>query len=177
MINTPRGLYQFNCFGVKSAPGIYQCCMDNLFVRKPHVVSYQDDILITGSSDAKYLDNLDRVLKKLTASGLRVRLNKYKFIAPSVTYLGNRIDSEGLHPTEDKIWAIRDAPARHNVTELKAFLGLFQFYSRYVPNVADKLDLLYCLLQKGVSWRWETDHSLAFQQAKESLQTNCVLVH
>ena len=51
------------------------------------------------------------------------------------------------------------------------------FYSKYVSNVADKLGLLYSLLRKGVSWRWETDHSLAFQQAKESLQANRVLVH
>ena len=76
------------------------------------------------------------------------------------------IDLEGLHPTEDKIRAIRDAPASHNVTELKAFLGLFQFYARYILNVADNLGSLYCLLWKGVSWRWETDHSLAFQQAR-----------
>ena len=95
-------------------------------------------------------------------------------MALSVRY---RIDSEGLHPTEDKIRAIRDAPAPRIVTELKAFLGLFQFYSRYVPNVVDSLGPLYRLLQEGVSWRCETDHSLAFQPAKESLQTNRVLVH
>ena len=118
-----------------------------------------------------------RVLKKLSVSGLRVKLDKCKFMAPSVTYLGHQIDLEGPHPTEDKMRAVRDAPAPRNVTELKAFLELFQFYSRYVPNVADKLRPLYHLLRKGVSWRWETDHSLAFQQAKELLQTNHVLVH
>ena len=98
-------------------------------------------------------------------------------MAPSVTYLSHQTDLEGVYPTEDKIWAIRDPPALCNVTELKAFLGLFQFYFKYVLNVADKLDPLYHLLWKGVSWRWETDQSLVFQQAKESLQTNRVLVH
>ena len=175
IINTPQGLYQFNClsFGVKSAPCIYQCCMVNLFTREPHVVSYQDEILITGSSDAEHLDNL----KKLSASGLWVRLNMCKFMAPSVTYLDHQIDLEGIHPTEDKIRTNWDAPAPHNVTVLKAFLGLFQFYSRYIPNIADKLSPLYCLLWKSISWRWETDCSSAFQQAKESLHTSCVLVH
>ena len=131
-ISTLWGLYQFNrlSFGVKSAPGIYQRCKDNLFTSEPYVVSYQDDILITESSDTEHLDNLDRVLKKLSASGLWVRLDKCKFMAPSVTYLGHWIDSEGLYSTEDKIRAIRDAPALRNVTELKAFLGLFHFYSR-----------------------------------------------
>ena len=71
-MNTSRGLYQFNrlSFGVKSAPGIYQRCMDNLFASEAYFVSYQSDILITGSLDAEYLDNLDRVLKKLSASWL-----------------------------------------------------------------------------------------------------------
>ena len=126
--------------------------MDNLFTREPYAVSYQDDILITGSSDGEHRDNL----KKLSAPGLQVRLDKCKFMALSFTYLGHRIDLESLHPIEDKIWAIRDAPAPHNVKELKAFLGLFQFYFRYVPNVVDKLGSLYHLLQKGVSCRWET---------------------
>ena len=98
-------------------------------------------------------------------------------MAPSVTYLGHRIDSEGLHPTEEKVRAIRDAPAPRNVTELKAFLGMFQFYARYVPNVSEKLGPLYHLLQKGVSWRWEESHSSAFKQVKDSLLPNRVLVH
>ena len=118
-----------------------------------------------------------RVLKKFSAPALWVRLDKCKFMAPSVTYLGHRIDLEGLHSTEDKIRAIRDAPAPRNAIELKAFRGLFQFYSRYVSNFVDKLGSLYWLLRKGVSLRWETDHSLAFQQAKGSLQTNGVLVY
>ena len=127
---------------------MYQCCMNNLFAREPHV-SYQDDILITESSDVEHLDYLNRILKKLSASGLRVRLDKYKSMAPSVTYLGRQIDLEGLHPTEEKIRAIRDAPALHNVTELKPFQGLFQFYSRYFPNVADKLSPLYLSVVEG----------------------------
>ena len=113
--------------------------LDNLFARETPVVSYQDNILITGSSDAEHLHNLDRVLKKLLASSVQVRLDKCKFMAPLVTYLGHQIDSKGLHPTEDKIQAIRDAPAMHDVTELKVFLGLFQFYSGYIVNNVDKL--------------------------------------
>ena len=98
-------------------------------------------------------------------------------MTPSVTYLGHQIDLKSLHSTEDKIRAIRDAPAPHNVTELKVFLGLYQFYFRYIPNITDKLGPLYCLLRKVISWRRETDHSLAFQQVKVSLQKNHVLVH
>ena len=60
-INTPWSLYQVNwlSFGIKSAPGIYQCCMDDLLAREPHVVNYQNNILITASSDTEHLVNLE----------------------------------------------------------------------------------------------------------------------
>ena len=121
MINTLQDLYQFNrlSFGV---------------VCPWHISMLHEQ----GSSDAEHLDNLDSLEKTLSLWT--------QSQTPSVTYLGHQIDSQGLHPTEDKIQAIRDAPAPRNVTELKAFLQLFQFYSRYIPNVADKL---YRLLQRA----------------------------
>ena len=98
-------------------------------------------------------------------------------MASSVTYLGHWINSEGLHPTEEKIHTIQDAPAPYSQTKLKAFLGLFQFYARYIPNVTDKLSPLYYLLWKGVSWRWEAAQSTAFQQVKNLLQRINILDH
>uniref|UniRef100_A0A8C4Q2Z7 ribonuclease H n=1 Tax=Eptatretus burgeri TaxID=7764 RepID=A0A8C4Q2Z7_EPTBU len=151
IINTHRGLYRYNrlSFGVKSAPGIYQSCMDSLFAAEPHVVVYQDDILVTGRSELHHRDNLERVLRIISDSGVRLRRDKCEFMVPSVTYLGHRIDAEGLHPTEENIRAIKDAPAPTNNSELKANIGMLQYYSRYLPNIATMLGLLNCLLKKA----------------------------
>ena len=77
--------------GVKSAPGIYQRLIDSLFASEPHVV-YPDDILVTFRTGSEHMENLDRVLKKISDHGMRLRLDTCKFMMDSATYLGHTID-------------------------------------------------------------------------------------
>lgn len=122
VINTQRGLFRYNRlpYGVSSAPRIFQRTMENLLQGIPNVVVYLDDILITGPSEEEHLRILKEVLGHIEKAGLYVRRNKCSFMAPSVVYLGHRIDAEGLHPVAEKVQAIHDAPRPRNVTELKS---------------------------------------------------------
>ena len=69
-------------------------------------------------------------------------------MAPSVEYFGHRIDKDGLHPTENMVKCIKEAATPKNVTELKAFLRLMNYYERFLPHLATKLAPMYHLLQK-----------------------------
>ena len=111
-INTHKGLFRYHRlpFGIASAPGIFQRLMEGLLRDLPGVVVYLDDILITGTSQSDHLGNLREVLRRLHEAGLRLQRAKCKFMQNSVVYLGHRIDREGLHPTEEKVRAIHDAP-------------------------------------------------------------------
>ena len=71
--------------------------MDSLFAAEPHIVVYQDDILVIGHSKLHHLDNLECVLHIFSDAGLRRQRDKCEFTVPSVTYLGHCIDVEGLH--------------------------------------------------------------------------------
>ena len=64
---------------------------------------------------------------------------KCKFLAPSVMYLGHRIDQSGLHPLAEKVRAVQNAPDPRNVSELKAYLGLLTYNSKFFPNMATVL--------------------------------------
>ena len=75
---------------------------------------------------------------------------KCKFLQSSVIYLGHLIDSAGLHPTMDKLPAVRDAPPPKDAVALKSFLGLFVFYSRFMPHHSSVLAPLNNLLKKNV---------------------------
>ena len=178
-INTHRGLFQYNRlpFGVSSAPGMFQRTMDSLLQGLPHVTVYLDDILITGETEQEHLQNLDTVLQKLQTAGLRMKKSKCLFMAPEVEYLGHKINSEGLHPTQDKIKAIRNAPKPQIVTELKSFLGLLSYYSRFLPNVSSTLSPLYSLLQANQRWFWGEKQQAAFEAAKDLLESSTLLVH
>ena len=178
-INTHRGLFQYNRlpFGVSSAPGIFQRAMDNLLQGMTHVAAYMDDILVTGASEQEHLQNLDTVLQKLETAGVRLKKSKCLLMSPEVEYLGHKISSEGLHPTPEKVKAIQEAPKPQSVTELKSFLGLLSYYSKFLPNMSTTLAPLYSLLQKNRKWEWRREQQQAFESAKALLQSDALLVH
>ena len=171
VVNTHKGLFRYTRlpFGISSAPGIFQRVMESLLQGIPGVVVYIDDILLTGSSQEEHLKALEKVLDCLEKAGLRIRKDKCKFMAPSVIYLGHKIDAGGLHPLPDKIKAIVDAPSPRNVHELKSYLGLLSYYSKFMPNLATVLAPLYQLLRKDFRWRWTQTEKEAFKASKELL--------
>ena len=179
VINTHKGLFRFNRlpFGVSSAPGIFQHTMESLLHDIPSVIVYLDDILITGKTDAEHIETLDKVLTRLEESGLRLKRSKCVFMAQSVVYLGHRIDQEGLHPTEDKLKAVQDAPNPRNVAELRSYLGLLTYYSKFLPNLASTLNPLYRLLEKSRPWHWEIREQKAFEASKLLLLSSQLLAH
>ena len=94
-----------------------------------------------------------------------------------VPYLGHRIDAQGLHPTRDKVEAIQQAPTPQNSTELRAYLGLLNYYSKFMPNLSIELAPLYKLLQKTTAWQWGTNEDKAFNKSKQLLLSSQLLVH
>ena len=98
-------------------------------------------------------------------------------IPASVVYLGHLIDSTGLHPTEDKLAAVRDAPPPKDATTLKSFLGLMMFYSRFMPHHSTVLAPLNNLHKKNVPWKWTKSEDATFTAAKNLLLNSRTLVH
>ena len=67
---------------------------------------------------------------------------------PVLECLGHRIDAEGFHPVGAKVKAIKEAPSPTNPTELKSFLGMLNFYGKFMPDLATTLEPLHELLRK-----------------------------
>ena len=109
---------------------------------------YFDDILVMGGSTEEQLHTLNKVLSKLSDSGLQLKKAKCIFMAPSVEYLGHRIDR--TLPTQRL--GINEAQSPKNITEINSFLGLLNYYSKFLPNLASKLSPLYHLLRKQQKW-------------------------
>ena len=123
------------------------------------------------------LDNIDKVLRRLAEAGLRLKAVKCQLMKPVLECLGLRVDAAGFHPIETKVKAIQEAPARKTPTELRSFLGMLNFYGKFIPNLSSILDPLHSLLRKDVVWKWEVEQQEAFDKAKNQLQSSDLLVH
>ena len=84
-------------FVVASASALFQTVMDQVLQGLDHVTSYIDDILVTGATQSEHLKNLELVMERLRAHGIRVKCEKCRFTQESVKYFGFRVDSKGLH--------------------------------------------------------------------------------
>ncbi|RXN38376.1 putative protein K02A2.6-like protein [Labeo rohita] len=171
-INTHKGLYVYNrlAFGISSAPSIFQRIMEQL-------MKDLNDLLIVGKDEQEHLATLCQVLQRLQDSGLRVKKCKCEWGQTRIEYLGHVIDGRGVYPTKDKVRAIQNAPAPSNVKELRAFLGLVNYYGRFVPHQSTVLAPLYRLLKEQVVWQWGKKEQGAFNKCKELLTSDKVLVH
>ncbi len=178
-VNTHKGLFRYNRlpFGVSAAPSIFQRTMESLMQGLPHVVVYIDDILVTGPTQEEHLRTLDEVLNRLEKAGARLKREKCRFMLPMVEYLGHRISADGLQPTDAKIKALKEAPIPRNVTQLKAFLGLLNYYGKFVPKLSTLLAPLHRLLRKATDWDWGPDQQTAFDRVKHVLTSDRVLTH
>ena len=178
-INTHRGLYEYTRlpFGVASAPSVFQKMMDTILQGMDGVICYLDDILVSGRTEEEHLTNLQKVLERLQEHGIRAKRAKCTFLKTSVQYLGHVIGTDGLHATDAKIEAIVNAPSPKNVTELRSYLGLLNYYGRFIPNLASLIHPLNNLLRHNMTWRWTKSCRDTFKSTKEKIVSPNVLIH
>lgn len=179
VINTHRGLFKYNrlVFGLSSSPGIFSRIITNLVREIPGVVVFMDDILVTAKNKQLHIKTLNTVLSTLQKNGFRLNKDKCVFLADSVSYLGYVIDKNGIRTDPEKIKAIKDLPNPTNVTELRSFLGVVNFYARFIKNLSTHLAPLYELLKKSKEWNWNESCRKSFKFVKGLLMSTEVLAH
>ncbi|XP_025758532.1 uncharacterized protein K02A2.6-like [Oreochromis niloticus] len=178
-VSTQKGLFRFNRlpFGVASSPALFQKAMDQVLLGLPYTHCYLDDILVSGPDKQTHLRTLKAVLGRLEDYGLHLKQEKCLFFQESVEYLGHIIDAAGLHKSPEKVRAVMEAPAPADVSQLRSFLGMLNYYGRFIPDLATVLKPLNELLSKEKKWQWTSACESAFQKAKEHLASPEILTH
>jgi cleavage and polyadenylation specificity factor subunit 1 len=181
-ITTPFGLWEFlrMPFGLCNAAQTFQRLMDNIFQDLPFVSVYLDDILIASRSHNEHMAHVKSVFQRLKETGLIIRREKCIFSVECIEFLGHRVSAAGCRPLTSKVQAIRDFPRPTRVKDLQCFLGMINFYHRFIPRCASILHPLYDSL-RGKSQTaeviWTPANSAAFDAAKAALSDATLLAH
>ncbi|KRY56479.1 Uncharacterized protein T03_3767, partial [Trichinella britovi] len=179
VINTHKGLYQYNRlpFGVASAPAIFQKVMNTMLAGIPNVAGYLDDIILTGATDDEHRRTLKLVLGRLKEFGLRIRKEKCIFFQREVEYLGHILSSKGIRADPKKTAAIVNMPLPTNIAKLRSFLGMCNYYTEFIPKLAEMCSPLNQLLRKDARWKWTAEHTKAMKRVKRLLNSPLLLSH
>lgn len=167
------GLFQFNVmpFGLMNAPATFQRTMDNVFskFKWKFVLVYLDDIIIYSKNKQDHVAHLKQVFNVLKENCFKLKLSKCKFFQEELLYLGYIINRNGILPNNERMQAIQNIPKPSNAKELQSFLGLLNYYRKWVKNFSIIAKPLYILLQKDIKFDWNSEHETAFATLKNSL--------
>ena len=94
-----------------------------------------------------------------------------------MVYLGYKVNKEGVSLCNEKILPMLNAPNPENVTQLKSYLGMLNYYHRHLPNMATVLEPLHVLLRKNSKWTWGKEQVKALKQSKDMLCSAALLRH
>nr|VZI39510.1 unnamed protein product [Spirometra erinaceieuropaei] len=171
-VTTPFGLFGFirMPFGLRNAAQIFQRFIDRVQRGLPFVYAYIDDLLVASRNAEEHKEHLALVYDRLDQFGVVTNPSKCVLGVPSLDFLGHHVDAQGLRPLSSKVVAIRDFPPPTSERQLQRFLGMVNFYRRFLPNCADLILPLTNLLSGPKGPLELRGHALtAFERIKTSL--------
>ncbi|GBG78496.1 hypothetical protein CBR_g26525 [Chara braunii] len=113
--------------------------------------------------------HMRQVLEKLREANFEINAKKCEWANTQVLYLGHVLDGDGIKPEDSKIATIRDWPTPRTLTELRSFLGLANYYRKFVRNFSTIAAPLRKLLKKEAIWQWDKDCTSALKRLKRAL--------
>jgi hypothetical protein len=162
-------------FGLKNTLAEFQCVMDRILAGLDFVRCYIDDIVVYSDTVEKHQIHLQIVFERLKAHGLRLHSGKCKFFQENVEYLGHVIYLGGLGVQQAKVEAIARILLPTDVSRVCTFMGLANYYRRYVKGFSAMAKPLNMLLKLNQEWQWGDEQEQAFVELKAKLVATTIL--
>ncbi|XP_029644577.1 uncharacterized protein LOC115218783 [Octopus sinensis] len=181
-ITTPFGCFEFlfMSFGLRNATSTFQRFIDEVVRGLDFVFAYVDDILIASDTHENHLLHLSQLFQRLRDYGVRINPDKCVFGQPSLNFLGHYIDLRGIKPLSSKVDAIQRIAPPSSLRQLRQFLGIVNFYRRFIDRCADKLPLTQMLKgnsKKDARLTLSAEALSAFELVKKELASVPILAH
>ena len=180
--STREGHYEFNVmpFGLTNAPSTFQRLMECVLAGMTYeqCLIYLDDIIVFSTSFEQRLQRLRTVFELLEKAGLKLKGKKCHFVQSKIRYLGHIVSKEGIQADPEKLCAMREYPIPYDIKELRQFLGLTNYYRRFIQGYSNIAAPLHKLTSKSVGgYNWDENCQAAFQTLKQKLISPPILAY
>ena len=162
-------------FGLNVSSEIFQKRIFQCFSGLSGIVCIADDVVIHGKTIEEHDKNLELFLQRCRDNNVVLNKDKMVLRTDSITFMGHIVTKDGLKSDPEKVQAIKDFPVPTKVDELRRFLGIVNYMSKFLPNATDVLHPLHNLLKKDVTWTWSESQSNAFQAVKDMIVNSPML--
>lgn len=178
---TPFGLFEFPkmAFGLCNAAQTFQRFVDEVTRGLSFVFPYIDDILVASKDETEHMQHLRVLFRRLEDFGLVINQNKSEFGLSEIDFLGYRVSSSGITPLPQKVAAVMEFSRPTTVKQLRRFLGIINFYRKFIPNAASLQAPLHDCLTNNVKGShpvdWTAKRVQAFDDCKQALANAALL--
>ena len=149
---THEGVFRYTrcCYGMRSLPSCFQRLMETILRGLPGTQVYHDDVIVTGRTQEEHDVRLKAVLERLQEHQVTLNMTKCHFSKDRIDFLGFSVSGDGMAVNPSRLQGLQDMKPPGTVKELQAMLGLFGFYSRFIPRYSSRVEVLRRPLRKGL---------------------------
>ena len=186
-ITTPFGLFEFERmpFGLRNSSQTFQRFMNEVCRGLSFVFVYIDDILIASQSSEDHKLHLNILFDRLSEYGVSIKPSKCLFGVETLEFLGHKITSHGILPSTERVKVIQDFPTPDSVKKTQRFLGMVNYYHRFIPDLAKTVAPLYNYLtdfqkiprSQKATFNLPDTCLESFNNAKSALAEAALLIH
>ena len=152
--------------------------MDEILGDLDFLFLYMDDVLVASRSMGEHEQHFRELFRRLAAHDLVVSPAKCQYGQTKIEFLGHEVTKDGVAPLPEKVAAIAQFPAPTTQEGLRRFLGMINFYNRFIPNAARIMKPLYeATANRKKQMEWNDEMVKAFTEAKTTLAATTMLRH
>jgi len=165
-------------FGMTNSPATFQAMMNKILrdmINKEKVAAFVDDVLVGTEMEEGHDKIVEEILRRLEENNLYVKPKKCAWKVRKIGFLGVVIGPSRIEMEKEKVDGVLSWPEPRNVKDIRKFLGLTNYYQRFIKNFAQVARPMNVLMRKDVKWRWKGEEQTAFDKLKKAFTTRPVL--
>jgi len=165
-------------FGMMNSPATFQAIMNEILrdmINEGKVAAFVDDVLVGTKTEKEHDEIVEEILRRLEKNNLYVKPEKCTWKVRKIGFLGVVIGPGGIEMEKEKVDEVPSWPKPKNMKDVRKFLGLTNYYRRFIKDFAQVAMPMNMLTRKDVKWQWEEEQQKAFDELKRIFTTKPVL--